>query len=88
MEEKEAGNTKTNSNTNSIDHQILGRLQKLKEGRAKLPAATTDEDIKKRLHNIKGETPSTSDAELHSRLAKLKGVPIEVITSKVSFLVF
>ncbi|KAJ8714077.1 hypothetical protein PYW08_007697 [Mythimna loreyi] len=73
----------SNSNARTKDDQlILDRLQKLKEGRNVTPASTTDEDIKKRLQNIKGETPTTSDAEIYSRLAKLRGVPLEAVSAK------
>lgn len=75
----------SNSNAGAKDQLILERLQKLKEGRNAIPSSTTDEDIKNRLQNIKGEIPSTSDSEIYSRLAKLKGMPIEIVTAKVGY---
>lgn len=76
--------TKTDSpGMDTTDRLIAGRLQKLKESRTINSVTTTDEEIKNRLQNIKGEMPSTSDAEIQARLAKLRGVPIETLSSKV-----
>lgn len=71
----------TNS-TPSKDQEIAERLRKLKEAKAETQVTSTDEDIRNRLQNIKGAIPSTSDAEIQERLAKLRGVPIETVTSK------
>lgn len=43
-----------------------------------------ENEISDRLKNLKGETPSTSDAELRARLAKLRGLP-ETMTTKVAY---
>lgn len=80
MEQKLPGNS--NSSAGTEDQLISERLQKLKEGRKVTSSSSTDDEIKNRLQNIKGETPSASDAEIYARLAKLKGVPIDVVASK------
>lgn len=66
------------------NQEILDRLQKLKENKITSNPLSKDEEIKNRLQNIKGETPTTSDAEIYARLAKLRGVPVEVVNAKVS----
>lgn len=66
------------------NQEILDRLQKLKENKTTSNPLSKDEEIKNRLQNIKGETPTTSDAEIYARLAKLRGVPVEVVNAKVS----
>nr|XP_021186358.2 abscission/NoCut checkpoint regulator isoform X1 [Helicoverpa armigera] len=71
----------TGVNTNMTDLQILERLKKLKED-SKVTPKSTDEEIKNRLQNIRGEIPTTSDAEIYSRLAKLKGMPVETVAAK------
>ncbi|XP_063387683.1 abscission/NoCut checkpoint regulator [Cydia fagiglandana] len=78
---KRIGTVKDNSSTDSSnkqriqnekDQEIQARLHKLKENEK---MKTSEEEISRRLQNIKGEVPSTSDAELLERLAKLRGVP-------------
>lgn len=64
------------------NQEILDRLQKLKENKTTSNPLSKDEEIKNRLQNIKGETPTTSDAEIYARLAKLRGVPVEVVNAK------
>lgn len=64
------------------NQEILERLQKLKENKTTSNPLSKDEEIKNRLQNIKGETPTTSDAEIYARLAKLRGVPVEVVNAK------
>lgn len=86
QKEKLPGNSNSAAGTGTEDQLIAERLQKLKEGRNITSTSTTDDDIKSRLQNIKGETPSASDSEIYARLAKLKGVPIEVVSAKVSLL--
>ncbi|KAJ0173582.1 hypothetical protein K1T71_010731 [Dendrolimus kikuchii] len=64
-------NSQCNNNT---DGEIAERLQKLRENQYHVPSST-EEQIAQRLQKIKSAVPSTSDAELRSRLAILKGVP-------------
>lgn len=81
LQDKQTTNKTAASNLNTEDDQILERLKKLKEDRSAQPT-TTDDDIRQRLSNIKGEMPSTSDSDIQTRLANLRGVPVEVITAK------
>ena len=85
MDPKEPANSDSTAGTGPEDQEISERLQKLKEGRNVTSTSTTDDDIKSRLQSIKGETPSSSDAEIYARLAKLKGVPVQVVTAKVTY---
>lgn len=80
----EDSDTSNNTPTNNVDEEIRKRLQHLKEDKNKEEKRTTDEEISKRLQNIKGPQPTTSDAELHIRLANLKGLPAIVPQDKVS----
>ncbi|XP_063367656.1 abscission/NoCut checkpoint regulator [Cydia amplana] len=82
------GAIKDNSSTDSSNKQriqnekyqeIQARLHKLKENEK---VKTSEEEISRRLENIKGEVPSTSDAELLERLAKLRGVPVATLQTK------
>ncbi|XP_063831305.1 abscission/NoCut checkpoint regulator isoform X1 [Ostrinia nubilalis] len=68
--------SQTTEQSNNVEWEIQQRLKKLKEDRNKDAIQTTDEEILKRLQKIKGEQPTTSDAELQARLANLRGVPI------------
>ncbi|XP_053613773.1 abscission/NoCut checkpoint regulator isoform X2 [Plodia interpunctella] len=69
-----------NGGTSSQDQEIHARLLKLKQDTT--PKMTQEEEIAIRLKNIKGEVPSTSDAELQQRLANLRGVPVNTLQSK------
>lgn len=60
-------------NNNNIDNEIAKRLNQLRENQHH--GLTSTEEIAQRLQKIKVDMPTTSDAELHSRLARLKGVP-------------
>lgn len=71
------------SEKNTTDQEILKRLHQLKEDSNKATAGMSEADIEARLKKIKGEMPSTSDAELRERLARLRGVPISTLQSKV-----
>ncbi|XP_047994281.1 abscission/NoCut checkpoint regulator [Leguminivora glycinivorella] len=64
---------------NEKDQEIQARLLMLKE---KEKVETSEGEISRRLQNIKGEMPSTSDAELLERLAKLRGVPVATLQTK------
>ncbi|XP_061721864.1 abscission/NoCut checkpoint regulator [Cydia pomonella] len=64
---------------NDKDQEIQARLQKLKENEK---VKASEEEISRRLQNIKGEVPTTSDAELLERLAKLRGVPVATLQTK------
>lgn len=64
------------------DQEILNRLKKLKEDSKKTTAS--EEEIANRLLKIKGDIPKTTDAELQERLARLRGVPVSAVQSKVS----
>ncbi|XP_068619126.1 abscission/NoCut checkpoint regulator isoform X2 [Battus philenor] len=68
---------------NKTEKDIQERLQKLKENNKKF-VNVTDEDLAQRLQNLKEPKPSTSDAELYSKLAKIKGLPVDVVNKKVS----
>ncbi|XP_026745363.1 abscission/NoCut checkpoint regulator [Trichoplusia ni] len=69
-------------NLGLVDQEILARLQKLKEGRDPTPTGVTDEEVRNRLQKIKDDMPTSSDAEIQARLAKLKGIPIQISSSK------
>lgn len=73
-------------NLGLVDQEILARLQKLKEGRDPTPTGVTDEEVRNRLQKIKDDMPTSSDAEIQARLAKLKGIPIQISSSKVKYL--
>ncbi|XP_052744023.1 abscission/NoCut checkpoint regulator isoform X2 [Bicyclus anynana] len=61
---------------NAVEDEISDRLKKLKEGKQDNVVNTNSNDaIADRLQKLKGDIPSTSDAELRSRLANIKGVP-------------
>lgn len=84
---KDSSKTDVSTNQDTLtdkDQEIRDRLEKLKD---KEKEKTSEEEITKRLKNIKGDVPSTSDAELLDRLAKLRGVPISTLQSKVIFLI-
>lgn len=66
-------NSKNESTSNLVDDEITNRLEKLKAGTGHNVNST--DEIYRRLNNIKSTVPATSDAELHSRLARLKDVP-------------
>lgn len=70
---------------NSSEKEIYDRLQKLKEDNKEHSVNFTTDDIATRLQNLKGEIPSTSDAEIAARLANLKGLPTCEIASKVLY---
>ncbi|RVE50062.1 hypothetical protein evm_005268 [Chilo suppressalis] len=67
-----------NSNTNNeIEEELHRRLKSLKDDRNITAGKTSINDmIQEKLQNLKGVQPTTSDAELQSRLANLRGVPI------------
>ncbi|XP_013185001.2 abscission/NoCut checkpoint regulator [Amyelois transitella] len=77
---KRLGLNMSDNSTTSKDHEIQERLQKLKQNEK--PMVSLEEEIAARLKNIKGDIPSTSDAELAQRLANLRGVPISTLQSK------
>lgn len=84
---KDSSKTDVSTNQDTLtdkDQEIRDRLEKLKD---KEKEKTSEEEITKRLKNIKGDVPSTSDAELLDRLAKLRGVPISTLQSKVILLI-
>lgn len=84
---KDSSKTDVSTNQDTLtdkDQEIRDRLEKLKN---KEKEKTSEEEITKRLKNIKGDVPSTSDAELLDRLAKLRGVPISTLQSKVILLI-
>lgn len=72
--------------TSSTEKEIYERLKKLKEDNKEHHANPTKDDIAARLQNLKGEVPTTSDAELAARLANLKGLPTTETPSKVPIL--
>lgn len=68
---------------NDTEEEITKRLQNLKESNNDSRKQNTDEVILKRLKDIKGNQPTTSDAELQLRLANLKGLPAVEASDKV-----
>ncbi|CAK1583724.1 unnamed protein product [Parnassius mnemosyne] len=64
---------KDNTFVNTSEQEIFNRLEKLKQDNKE--KAKSDKEILERLQNLKGPMPSTSDAEIYSRLAKVKGIP-------------
>ncbi|CAD0203957.1 unnamed protein product [Chrysodeixis includens] len=80
LEKKQVGTS--TGNLDLIDQEITARLQKLKEGRDPTPIGVSDETVRNRLQKIKGNMPTSSDAEIQARLAKLRGIPIQISSSK------
>ncbi|XP_073950336.1 abscission/NoCut checkpoint regulator [Choristoneura fumiferana] len=79
---KDSSKTDVSSNKDTLndkDQEIRARLGKLKD---KEKVKMSEEEITMRLKNIKGDVPSTSDAELLDRLAKLRGVPVSTLQTK------
>lgn len=72
-----------------MEKEISERLKKLKEDKEAALATTSTDTVADRLQKLKGETPSTSDAQLKARLANIKGVPVSTLESKVDvFLIY
>ncbi|CAG4954073.1 unnamed protein product [Parnassius apollo] len=71
---------KDNTFVNTSEQEIFNRLQKLKQD--KKEKIKSDKEILERLQNLKGPMPSTSDAEIYSRLAEVKGIPNITVTKE------
>ncbi|XP_045776872.1 abscission/NoCut checkpoint regulator [Maniola jurtina] len=66
----------------SVEKEISERLNKLKQDKLDSKASPSNDEVAERLQKLKGDVPSTSDAELTARLANIKGVPISALQSK------
>ncbi|CAH2094558.1 unnamed protein product [Euphydryas editha] len=75
-------NKNKDANENTTDQQIYEKLNKLKEDKHEKPQKISNEEIIKRLQKLKGDIPSTSNAELEARLANIKGIPISAVQTK------
>lgn len=73
----------TNTESCTVDDEIQKRLLKLKQDRKLGPLPVSEDEIAQRLNKLKGELPKTSDTELQERLARLRGVPVGSVQSKV-----
>lgn len=80
-----------NATSSPLDDQMHERLSKLKDKDAidpEMNKGSTDAKIAERLQKIKGNVPAVSDAELHARLAKLRGVPTVETKVQIAYIMF